>query len=131
MIDKSKSLANLKNIVWNKEGLESSLAEKCRNLWNVPISKFTTEDFRLLIGQKISLDLLIPVALDILENNPLAQGDLYRGDLLNSVLSVPKYFWLEFPNLNNRLVEVKTEVETLEETISQEILPLLKDFDFK
>jgi hypothetical protein len=48
---------------------------------------------RLLIGQDIGLPYLIPLALKVLVDNPLVEGDLYEADLMLSVLRVPASFW--------------------------------------
>jgi hypothetical protein len=45
------------------------------------VESFTTEDFRLAIGRQLALQHLMPLALRRLEENPLAEGDLYEGDL--------------------------------------------------
>jgi hypothetical protein len=59
-----------------------------------PIGTLGTEDLRILIGQGIGLPWLVPLALETLEVDPLAEGDCYPGDLLASVLGVPAEFWL-------------------------------------
>ena len=62
-------------------------------LRRTPIEEFTTEDLRIAIGQDVGLPHLIPLAIEILEENPLAHGDHYPGDLLKSVLVVNSLFW--------------------------------------
>ncbi len=47
----------------------------------------------MLIGQKIGLKFLVPLALQYLKKDPLVQGDFYPGDLLCSVLQVNSDFW--------------------------------------
>ncbi|PTX18272.1 hypothetical protein C8N40_10671 [Pontibacter mucosus] len=46
-----------------------------------------------MIGQNIGLRYLIPLALDKLDENILADGDLYDGDLLQVVLKSDKEYW--------------------------------------
>ena len=46
-----------------------------------------------MIGQQISLRFLVPRAIVGLEQNPLAEGDMYAGDLLHAVLRVDKSYW--------------------------------------
>ena len=46
-----------------------------------------------MIGQGLSLCWLIPLAIDVLEAEPLAKGDSYPGDLLHAVLGVGQEFW--------------------------------------
>nr|WP_095876306.1 contact-dependent growth inhibition system immunity protein [Streptomyces sp. TLI_235] len=40
---------------------------------------------RLLIGQGVGLPHLVPLALDLLERDPAAEGGLFPGDLLDAV----------------------------------------------
>jgi hypothetical protein len=46
-----------------------------------------------MIGQEIGLPYLILLALEKLEENILAEGDYYPGDLLKSVAKVNPKFW--------------------------------------
>ena len=51
-----------------------------------PVDQFTVEDLRIMVGQKISLDYLMPLAVVELEREPLAEGVYYPGDLLANVI---------------------------------------------
>lgn len=44
------------------------------------------EDFRLLIGQGIGVNVLSPHALALLASDVLAEGDFYPGDLLATAI---------------------------------------------
>ena len=46
-----------------------------------------------MIGQNIGLNFLIPLAIDELKQNKLAEGDFYEGDLLKSVLTSDTDYW--------------------------------------
>src|SRR5438552_1638945 len=73
-----------------------SCARSCAataNLVATAIGQFSVEDLRIMIGQRIGLPWLVPVALEVLEQDPLAEGDFYPGDLLGRVLSVGRDFW--------------------------------------
>ena len=59
---------------------------------------FTIEDLRIYVGQSFSLPFLIPLAINKLKVEILAEGDLYPGDLLQSVLKSDINFWKE--NIN-------------------------------
>ncbi len=39
-----------------------------------------------MIGQNIGVTHLLPLALSVLQANPLAAGDFYEGDLLNALI---------------------------------------------
>ena len=121
----SKSLEELQKEKWDRPDFDSNLAKECRRLWSLPLSELSVENLRMLVGQKIGLKFLVPVALDILEVNPLAEGDMYKGDLLANVAAVPDSFWQQYPELNNQLVEVKNELEIIIGTITEELMPSL------
>ncbi|WP_370418757.1 contact-dependent growth inhibition system immunity protein [Streptomyces sp. QH1-20] len=42
---------------------------------------------RLLIGRDVGLAHLLPLALEVLRGDPMAEGDMYEGDLLSAVLT--------------------------------------------
>ena len=58
-----------------------------------PQPGLSVEDLRLLIAREQSLDRYVPSAIDLLEENPLAEGDYYPGDLLHAVLDVDVNYW--------------------------------------
>jgi hypothetical protein len=62
-----------------------------------PVGQLGIEDLRVLVAQRVGLDVLVPLALARLEENPLAEGDFYPGDLLVAVLRVPPAYWQSRP----------------------------------
>jgi hypothetical protein len=91
---------------WGPPSFPSALVARCHELRHKPLVDFTTEDLRVMVGQSIGLQFLIPHALDRLEVDPLAEGDLYPGDLLCSVLRVEAAFWRRHEVLRQRAAEV-------------------------
>ena len=67
--------------------------ETVHELRRRPVAGLDVEGLRVLIGQKVGLEPLMPLALDRLEQDPLAEGDFYPGDLLVAVLRVPRDYW--------------------------------------
>lgn len=82
----------------------SDLIRRCHELRKKDLNSFSIEDLRILIGQQISLDILIPMAIDKLTENILAEGDYYEGDLLKNVLTVEPAFWVAHPDLKQKVV---------------------------
>jgi hypothetical protein len=80
------------------------LRSELRRLRTVPLKQLRIEDVRLLIGQSLGLEFLVPMALDQLEAHPLTAGDFYPGDLLKNVMEVSESFWNSHPELRERLV---------------------------
>lgn len=126
----NKTLKELEIHDLNNSDIESNLVKECKRLINVPLKDLTIENLRLLIGQKLGLKHLIPIALNHLEVNPLTEGMMYKGDLLANVALIDQHFWKSNPKLNNRLVEVINELKIILETINGELLPPLADFDY-
>jgi hypothetical protein len=79
------------------------LVTTAHRLRRVPIGRLNVEALRLLIGQHESLDALVPLALERLEADPLAEGDFYPGDLLAAVLAIPATYWHAHPQERDRL----------------------------
>jgi hypothetical protein len=93
---KFKTLENLEKDIWPilDSNEESHLIVTCNSLRKKILIDFSVEDLRIMIGQDIGLKFLIPISIEILKENIISEGDYYEGDLLNSVLSSDKKYWL-------------------------------------
>ena len=87
-----------------------------------PLCKLNNEDLRLLIGQQINLNLILPLALEQLIQNPLGSGDMYIGDLFCSVLQVEQEYWNEHKELKNELDEVIRIYEEARNIVEEQII---------
>ncbi len=76
---------------------ETYLVRTCTLLHRKPLGQFSDEDTRIMIGQQIGLETLIPLALGMLGQQPLAAGDLYPGALLSAVAEAPGEYWTAHP----------------------------------
>jgi hypothetical protein len=86
-----KTLDELDPPAWGESAFQSSLVIRCHELRTKPIDELTVADLQTLIGQQIGLEYLLPRAVVFLEYNPLAEGDYYPGDLLQSVTSCGEF----------------------------------------
>ena len=94
---------------WPEPGEGSTpLVTRCHALRRKSLTEFTVEDLRIMIGQQIAISVLLPLAVDALVADPLAEGDYYPGDLLSVVLRLPDPTWLGFQSDRQRLVGVLT-----------------------
>jgi hypothetical protein len=91
--DRNKSLQELEGQDWGEPNFDSQLVLTCNELRKKAIGIFEVENLRIMIGQEMGLDYLIPLALETLEDNIFAKGDMYSGDLLDAVLRVDSNFW--------------------------------------
>ena len=88
------SLEQIEGDVWPTPGEDdSTLVRTAHALRREPIGTLDAEGLRLLISQNIGLDVLVPRAMTFLNEDPLAEGDYYPGDLLGAVLALPADFW--------------------------------------
>ena len=100
--DSKKTLEQLEQERWSDADLPSRLAAECCRLRKVPLRQLTAENLRILLGQDIGSRHLVPIALQHLEADPFVEGAFYPGDLLCSVLSLPRSFWASQPALRDR-----------------------------
>lgn len=107
-----KTLQEIDGQDWGEPTYPSYLVINCHRLRHVPLKDFTVEDLRLMIGQKIGLPYLVPLALDVLHDDPLAQGDMYPGDLLTNVLRLPDEFWSLNSEWRQQLEKIIAQLET-------------------
>ena len=94
-MDEQRTLNELDPPAWPPPSSDdySNLERRCNELRRTPLADFDVEDLRIMIGQQISLQHLIPRAITTLQANPLAEGDCYPGDLLQAVLKADKTYW--------------------------------------
>jgi hypothetical protein len=74
---------------------------------------------RLLIGQDVGLAHLLPLALEVLRDDPMAEGDMYEGDLLSAVLTRSPVVWAEWPELARELATIVSELTDLPPSLLQ------------
>jgi len=104
--ERSRTLDELDPPVWGEPTFDSHLVTTCHALRRKPLREFSVEDLRIMIDQRIGLSWMIPLALEALEAEPLAEGDLYPGDLLAAVLSVEADRWSGEPVWRTRTAAV-------------------------
>jgi len=109
--DRHKSLQDLEQDDWGEPTFDSYVVRSSHRLRRKPLIEFTVEDFRVMIGQGIGLSFLIPLALERLEDEPLAAGDFYPGDLLAAVLRADEGFWNSHPDSFQRIRQVVSQVK--------------------
>lgn len=123
---REKSLENLEKDYWGKPDYESHLVKTCHQLRKKPLKDFEIEDLRIMIGQNIGLKFLIPLALEKLSQDILAEGDYYEGDLLKAVLTSEIEFWNLEPKLTKELEAI---ISDNEELLNEREPDLLKSYE--
>ena len=102
-----QSLEALEDDFWGDAPAGSTrLVSTVHVLRRQPVGSLDVEGLRVLIGQHVGLETLLPLALERLEEDPLAEGDFYPGDLLAAVLRVPESYWMARPEEAARVRDV-------------------------
>jgi contact-dependent growth inhibition (CDI) system CdiI-like immunity protein len=99
---REKSLEELEGFAAGDPPYDSYLVRTIYALRKKPIGEFTAEDLRITIGQSRGIPYLLPLALERLEQDPLAEGHMYRGDLLMSVVGAEPH-WGGSPEVRARV----------------------------
>ena len=119
-VDPEKTLEQIENIYWGDPTYDSYLVTTCHQLRKKPLKDFTIEDLRIMIGQNISLNILMPMAFERLKQNILAEGHFYPGDLLKSVLTAEASFWVNNADLHRKLARLyRNNLPSLEKRAGQ------------
>ena len=100
-LDMNKTIEDLEAVRWPEPVLRSYVAVRAHGVRQIPLKDLTVQDIRLGLGQQVGLEYLVPLALEALTEQPLVEAELYRGDLLVSLLQVPRDFWQEHEMYND------------------------------
>lgn len=93
---------------------DSYLVRTTYQLYFKKLKDFTVEDIRIMLSQNNALELLIPMAISVLKENILAEGDFFEGDLLITLLRTDQIFWINHVSLKE---EVKLLIFENQESI--------------
>lgn len=126
-----KTLEELERSNWGEPNFPSYLVTTCHKLRRKKLKDFTVEDLRIMIGQNIGLPFLMPLAIEILKESPLAAGDFYAGDLLNSVLSIETEFWQRNVELWQDVEHIISGLESEHEWIRSVVLKNAEQFRYQ
>jgi hypothetical protein len=75
----------------------------------IHMMRFTVEDWCRAVRQLLYPEYVIPAALDVLQQEPLA-GDMYDGELACAFRFVPEEYWRDHPRDARRLLNVLAAV---------------------
>jgi hypothetical protein len=97
-----KSIEELEGDAWGEPTYDSYVVTQSHLLRRKPLKDLSVENLRLLAGQEIGFPWVLELAIEQLERNPWAEGDLYEGDLLKNVSRVKSETWSSHPELRDR-----------------------------
>jgi hypothetical protein len=124
-----RSIEHLENDYWKDIDFPTPLVEKCYAYRKIPVKDLSIEQLRILLGQTIGTKYLLPKALSCLQEDMLAEGDFYPGDLLNAVLHLPQAVWNENADaLKEFHLLVKNNRDTIEATSDKKLIREMDNF---
>ncbi|MEU5128642.1 contact-dependent growth inhibition system immunity protein [Streptomyces mobaraensis] len=122
LVNRDRSLEELERDRWAApSGGETRLTAAVRELRRKPIGSLTVEDMRLLIRQDVGLAYLLPLAVGVLRVDPLAEGDMYEGDLLAAVLTRSADVWKEAPELGREVRMILSDLADVPPAVKREV----------
>ncbi|MEV7190059.1 contact-dependent growth inhibition system immunity protein [Kitasatospora sp. NPDC093102] len=122
LVNRDRSLEELEHDRWPApSGGETRLMATVHELRRKPIGDLTVEDMRLLIGQDVGLAHLLALAIEVLRKDPLAEGDMYEGDLLAAVLTRDAEVWSKSPDLRREVRSIVSELADVPPTVKRDI----------
>jgi hypothetical protein len=74
-----------------------------------------------MISQRVSVEILVPLAVERLQQDPLAEGDYYPGDLLVSCSRAPDELWQRQPETADAMRRVLNAIDELPDDLRAEI----------
>jgi len=105
------SVQDIEGLDWGDPGGGATgLVQNVLRWRRTPLRDLGAEGLRELIGQQVSLELLVPRAITALERDPRTAGDLYPGDLLSAVLAAGSY-WSAHPEQRPRMERILTALD--------------------
>jgi hypothetical protein len=123
-----QTLDQIEGVDWGDPTCSSYVVTNSHRLRKTPLKEFTPEDLRFLLGQQISLPILMPMALDVLERDPFVRGDMDPGALLNAALRVDPEFWRGHSRLWDRLRTIVAEIDEMARLLDEVLRPAAEAF---
>jgi hypothetical protein len=100
------TLEQLENDIWPDPSDRTGLVDTCHRLRKIPVDALSSGDIRMLLGQRIGVSHLVPIAIEMLETDPMVEATYYSGDLLTSVLRADASRYRGSPEIRNKLVSI-------------------------
>jgi len=91
--DISKTLDELEGVDSGEPTYMSSLVITAHRLRKTPLKDWTPQDITRMLGQQMSLIFLVPLAINLLHEDPLLDGMWYPGDLFKILCYLPHSVW--------------------------------------
>lgn len=116
------SLEQIEGDVWAQPSSEATqLIRTVHRLRSKPVGSLEAEDLRIMIGQNVGVDTLVPLALTRLRQKPLLEGDFYPGDVLAAVLRIDNSYWQAHPAYLQKVNEIISSIDNPGPPLDEEV----------
>ena len=112
-MDENKSIDQLQSIHLSTMAVPAGITSRCMQYLQVPVKDLSKEQVRFLLSHDIGTTFLLHKTIQILEEDILADGDFYPGDLLSALLNVDDVYWRNNPELAGRLYSLLNQQRPL------------------
>ena len=117
----NETIESIEKDFWEKPTQDvSGVVKSCYLLRTKKLKDLDENDLRIALGQNIGLNIVVPLSIDVLKDNPFTEALYYEGDLLNNLLKIDVGFWSNnidlMQEVKNILIDAKNEIKSLETT---------------
>lgn len=120
--DRSKSLQELEGEDWGEPRPKiawSNLVQRVYKMRRLPVESLTVRDIETLLGQGLSLKYVMPVAMDLLQEDPWEDDGFLLHAVLGDSSGCKVEFWQQHPQLWAAMREILQRAITLLPTLDE------------
>ena len=129
--DQSKSIEELSEYCWFAPEYESNIVVTSHALRRKKLADLSLEDIRMGLFQQVGVTYLVPMALEIVEQDPFAESFNFPAEIVLALLLIPHDYWQAHLDVGDRLHDVFKRVEQGEHTQGDywlsDILPRIEE----
>ena len=104
MTDFSFSLQELDGQDWGEaEPNDTIMIKRCHALRRKPLASLALDEVGLAIRQRVGLPYILDLAVKLVSEEPLLEGEHYPGDILSALLKMPDKQWAGRMELKEQL----------------------------
>jgi hypothetical protein len=100
------------------------LSKWYQSVHETPLDRLSPQDLARACRHDIHRAAVVPVALEILEDN-IAESGMYNGELLTSLIDIPRVFCIKHDSL---LQPLKLMIQNGRDAISPDVLVMAREF---
>jgi len=129
-VEADKTLEQLEGDDWGEPRFPSYVVTTCHRIRRKPLRELSIEELRLALGQQMGVRFLLPMAVERLQSDPLASGDMYQGALLQKVLTAAESGCFDeavLRDLDHLVDRFEESILQMDESWAEECLPVIAE----